>query len=172
EPCPPNYRRPQDGPTWNTGFVEGSEMRQSLWYYPQDGSAKSDYYNTIRGCVADGYFDRMTQVVSNVYGTTAYKSIIAGSRINAAFIGTIIFNPLTNASIFLPAAGGRGAYNGGNLLEQGESTYWWSSTPSSSNGVNTWYGAMTYYGGKFTFDNYASSTQNGYSIRCVTVDNP
>lgn len=30
EPCPPGYRRPQDGVNGNSGWVKGSEMRQSL----------------------------------------------------------------------------------------------------------------------------------------------
>lgn len=166
DPCPTGYRRVRDGVDGNDGLVIGSEIRQSLWYYPRNGSANSDYYNTIRGAIADGYYDRRPKTEKNVDAT--YKAIVVGSGIDAAFIGTIIFNPHTNASIFLPASGDR-SFSGGTLRSQGQDTFWWTAT---LRGVNAWYGAMTYFGNNYTFDNYSSLTTNGFPIRCVTEVNP
>ena len=169
DPCPPGYRRLRDGVDGNDGLIEGSEMRQSLWYYPKNGKGSSDYYNTIRGAIADGYYDRLAKTETNVDAT--YKAIVAGNGIDAAFIGTIIFNPHTNASIFLPAAGSRlgESWQNGNLDAPGKDTFWWTSTLS---GPNAWYGAMTYYNRAYTFDNYTSSYNNGFSMRCVSETNP
>lgn len=166
DPCPPNYRRPRDGVDGNSGFVVGSEMRQSLWYYPKNSSGSSDYFNTIRGAIADGYYDRLLKTESAVDKT--YKAIVAGSGLRKAFIGTLIFNPHTNASIFLPAAGDIFFMNA-TLGNQGKDTYWWSAT---INTVNAWYGSMTYFSGQYTMDNYLSLSTNGFPIRCVAEVNP
>lgn len=166
DPCPLGYRRVRDGVDNNNGFVIDSEMRQSLWYYPRNSSANSDYYNTIRGAIADGYYDRRPKTENNVDAT--YKAIVVGSGIDAAFIGTMIFNPHTNASIFLPASGDR-SYSNGTLQNQGKDTFWWTAT---LRGVNAWYGSMTYFRNNYTFDNYSSMRTNGFPIRCVTEVNP
>lgn len=166
-PCPLGYRRPFDGvAAGNNGFVDGSEMRQSLWFYPQNGAGSSDYYNTIRGALADGYYDRLSKNESTV--NPKFQAITAGSGIDKAFIGTIIFNPFTNASVFMPAAGLRN-YNTGNMFDQGKNAIWWSQSKA---GYGYWFASMEYFNDNFTFDNYSTGSSNGFSVRCVTEVNP
>lgn len=162
ESCPPGYRRIKDGANENSGFVEGSEMRQSLWYYPKNGSARNDYENSIRGLLADGSFDRKEQKEKKYYD---YSGISVGEGATIGHLGVIIFNPFNYASIFMPAAGTRSYFQSGTLSGSGAISLWWSSSTSSS--LSAWYGCMDFYNNTFTFDNYSSYITNGASIRCV-----
>lgn len=162
ESCPPGYRRIKDGIDVNAGFVEGSEMRQSLWYYPKNGSASSDYENSIRGLLADGNFDRKEQIEKKYNG---YSGISVGEGATIGHLGVIIFNPFNYASIFMPGAGARNYFMSGTLIDSGASSLWWSSSIAS--GYNAWFGSMEFYRNGFTFDNYATYFTNGASVRCV-----
>ena len=164
ESCPPGYRRINDGAEKENvnGDVEGSEMRQSLWYYPKSGSGKSDYENSIRGLLADGSFDRKKQIEKK-YGY--YSGISVGEGATIGHLGVIIFNPLNYASIFMPGAGSRNYFSNGNLYDSGASSLWWSSSIRSS--TSAWFGSMEFYGNAFTFDNYSTLLTNAASIRCV-----
>lgn len=163
ESCPPGYRRIKDGiESGNEGLAEGSEMRQSLWYYPKNGSSKSDYENSIRGLLADGSFDRKKQIEIKY---SKYSGISVGEGSTIGYLGVIIFNPYNYASIFMPGAGSRNYFSNGGLYEAGASSLWWSSSKKSDNAA--WFGSMEYYGGGFTFDNYATYVTNAASVRCV-----
>lgn len=165
ESCPDGYRRIKDGVDYNTGWVLDSEMRQSLWYYPKNGGAKSDYENSIRGLLADGSFDRKEKVDISHFD---YSGVSAGDGATIGYLGIIIFNPNNFASIFIPAAGIR-YFSGGLLRDQGAAAAWWSSTISNVSSA-AWYGTMDSpisANGNFTFDNYTTRYTQGCSVRCV-----
>lgn len=163
--CPGGYRRIRDGANGNAGVILGSEMRQSLWYYPKAGYWSSDYENTIRGLLADGFFDRQTSTEATSH---ARKTSTVGSGAQKAYIGTLIFNPYNYASIFMPAAGTVSYFlNVGSLFRPGLDAIWWSSTYRDAANGNYWSGTMQYYTTSFTFDNAASGSAMGASVRCV-----
>ncbi|GGJ85590.1 hypothetical protein GCM10007084_06560 [Parabacteroides faecis] len=180
--CPSGYRRPADGVNGNAGYIEGSEMRQSFWLYPQNGVATSDYGNMLRGYIADGYFDRKpiripnTQGRSNegfniymsetVNGTTYRIPTMVGDETNIGYAGMLVYNPYNYASIFIPSSGSRsGQTRGGELIGTGGEFNLWSSTMNSN---QMWYLATGYYSSKFVFDTYLSiASMEGFSVRCV-----
>ena len=116
ESCPPGYRRPGDGSiTENSGStVEGSEMRQSLWYIPQSGNNNNNIENSVWGYYADGYFDRriITDPIVIETGNRNLLTAVSANNVRAAYIGRLFFNPGNSASLFFPAAGARPSDSG------------------------------------------------------------
>ncbi|MDR2233085.1 MAG: hypothetical protein LBE56_08180, partial [Tannerella sp.] len=156
ETCPPGYRRPGDGPTsaYDTpfGVALQSETIQSLLFNSTEHTYSAGYY-------ADGFFDRR-QIVAAPTATTPGSVSIANEKI--AHKGLVIYNPLNNASLFLPMAGLR-AQTGGVLNNlSGFVWYQTNATSSSNNTVKLSYistlGMSTSVGG------------TGASIRCIVDD--
>lgn len=92
----------------------------------------------------------------------------------AAFRGVLVFNPSTNASLFLPAAGRR-LNNNGSLEYAGQTGFYWSSSvaPGWTNIVSGTEKGMP-YGNIWSMEFNYSMTKPlgtaysfGYSIRCV-----
>lgn len=185
--------------------VNQSDWRMSLFQEPMQGDGSS-YTSTMPydvnmrtvlysskilenvkyGYYADGFFDRrpiktgtMLNGSSRETGLTtiAYNGVSLYNA-NAAFGGTLLFNPETNASVFFPAAGRRW-HQDGSLEYAGETGYYWSSSvaPGWTNIVmveNVPRETGTPFGNIWSMElNYASpapksmSAHFGYSIRCV-----
>ena len=141
ETCPTGYRRFQDGDptvqhqatpetgtsaTW--GPVKGSEERQSLFLTPSAGlhvqNLSTNIENSAWGYYADGYFDR--RPITDGKGVSpGTDCAVAASTVDAAFRGRLFFNPVTYASLFLPAPG---YFRSDGNSFAGNAAYYWSCT--------------------------------------------
>lgn len=181
ETCPPGYRRFVDTPNHqymgeSEAKAADSEIRQSLWLYPRDrGDNQANFQNTIRGYLADGFYDRREMSIPP--NTTYSSNNISGARsavgtgTKTAFSGALFFNPYTHASVFFPEAGYMGSHsaNGGPgvFRDKGEVGAYWSSSPGSArNGwsIQLGWGAASY---PVIADNYLQDAGTGSSVRCV-----
>ena len=167
EPCPPGYRHPSD----SLRSPLTSEIRQS-WY----ATPNSDTYgpahpagivldNSVWGYYADGFFDRLTVGTSpNAVDSTTvgYDSSDLAEPGNAevAYSGRLIYNPVTYASLFLPASGVRADANGA-LTSAGDMGGYWTNSPNGNNGWAFYFTPTSFYG----YNNAHQS--NGISVRCV-----
>lgn len=137
ETCPRYCYRPSDGPidSYNAnGDIAGSEMRQSLYLNPPTGFNQSAD-NSVWGYYADGFFDR--RPIKSSPNGVANSTVGTGADI--AYIGRLIYNPHTNASLFFPASGRRVIDQGGKLINAGERGFFWSgSLQSSGNAWHLW----------------------------------
>ena len=127
-------------------------------YLDTDDSAR----NWQVGFYADGFYDRRP-----INGSTKGVSI---DNDNVAYRGTLFYHPTTYKSIFFPAAGRR-TYDKGQVQAQGETGYYWSSTPAPPTSVDVYGGVWSM---QLAFNpNPTSCTHNyGNSIRCVKMTNP
>ncbi len=130
ETCPPGYHRPDDGSTsgpvdeYLPDVITNSEARQSLWLNPQIGITNNTD-NSVYGYYADGFFER-----HKITGLTSDGNFLpnfyTGSGTEVAFVGTLLYNPATYASIFMPSAL---SYELDGTKYVGKNgTYWTSST--------------------------------------------
>ena len=172
EICPTGWRRPNDGdPTKEKAdtsgevAVKGSEMRQSLHITPLTGSGNDTgaVPNTVFGYYADGFFDRRATETapSDTASGTFGKGAVALSSVNAGFKGTLIFNPYSYNSIFLPCTGYR---NASNMQLVGYRSYYWMSTVwNSSNKPQS----CLFVGGTLYAAAYRQNRTMSFNIRCV-----
>lgn len=172
ETCPKGYRRPGET-TLTTSTIATSEMRQSMWLYPQTGQIY-ETQNFIMGYMADGYYDRRemkNEVTFEGYGdgkvpeTKALTAVESGSQI--AYAGVLAFNPYSLASIFMPLAGYFWKFD---LTDQGKSTGFWTQTREGGNYWNVDAGYLVpwdYSRTRFLADNYKHSGGHLASIRCI-----
>lgn len=181
ESCPPGYRRPTDGITYNASTnsestgIGDSEIRQSLYVIPTFGDATSRD-NFRWGFYADGFFDRRDH--NNPPVASTHEKFTSAMKANTAvswkskdvgYIGTLIFNPdagslRENASLFIPAAGTRHS-NEGLLIEGGEASAFLSS--SAPNTTQMWY----FVGTEVASYQLSSTRRHGLSLRCVPIAN-
>jgi uncharacterized repeat protein (TIGR02543 family) len=165
ETCPSGFRRPNDGITDNAQLsgsnnISVSEMRQSLYAVPQEGTTISNHSGNNRywGYYADGYFDRRAITYQNSsYPNTA----VSPNTKDVAYIGVLYTNPASGASLFTPAAGSR-YYTNGTLNFSGYYGYYWSSSSYS-----------TTYGWSLSSRSSNASQNNinrseGSAVRCVS----
>lgn len=161
ETCPSGWRRPNDGPanaaTGTSANVINSEIRQSLYYNPQDGTI-SNMDNIIFGYYADGFFDRR-KIVASPSGTPS--SAVSVENYNIAYAGYLFFNPYDNGSLFFPVSGRRSNSNGSLQLTGNYCAYW--SVTTSSDQAYAW---------ALTFDQslvyqYQIKKSEAVSIRCI-----
>lgn len=181
--------------------VHKSEWRMSLFsqpmkgdgststsLYPSNASLKTEWYQArslpevMYGFYADGFFDRRpiksrTMLNGNSRGsgaTTAYKGVSLDNA-NAAYGGTLIYNPTSNASVFFPAAGRRWHVDG-SLEYASETGYYWSAsvapgwTLKNSSGVETGTPYGNIWSMEFNYPTTQPKSTNyhfGYSMRCV-----
>ena len=163
ESCPSGYRRPDDGTIAgdnSAGPIVGSEIRQSLWLYPQTGT-NTNVQNSVFGYYADGFFDRR-QIDSN--------QAVSGTNNDIAYIGNLFYNPNSKASLFFPASGMR-LGSSGELRDQGvRGTYWTSATfNTSGNARHISFHLVT---GSLAVSPNFSGKNNGANIRCVVNMSP
>ena len=161
ESCPPGYRRPNDGSTTATsgGGIAGSEVRQSLFLNPQsDQGINTD--NSAWGYLADGYFDR--KMITNSASGVA-NSAVASSSSNVAYIGRLFYNPATNASLFVPAAGTRSEVDGRLQLAGSSVAFWTSSLYALGTPPQVW----AINAGNLSVQVNRIPSGAGMSIRCV-----
>jgi hypothetical protein len=185
ETCPDGYRRPNDGPQKNAHTpssndnITGSEMRQSLLYKPANQSEmienKADY--VAFGYYADGFFDRKKlQKAKDMEAPTGidYDLAVELNTPYAAYAGQLYFNPITNASLFFPAAGNRMCFGDKFFVNQNRSVYGNYLTSSSVNDTHCWIMTFilykTYHDGITRNSVSQSSTfdrTNSASVRCI-----
>ena len=158
ETCPAGYRRPNDGTisATSTGFVVGSEMRQSLWINPIDGGNSPSSANSVWGYYADGFFDRR-QIVSSLNNVA--NSAVSTANRYAAYIGRLMYNPVTYAHLFFPASGLRQSFSG-DFADMGREGNYWSST----RGIT---GPRVMTVSRMDIILFSLATTYGYNIRCV-----
>lgn len=125
------------------------------------------------GFYADGFFDRRPIKVVKIYGGAA-KYGVALKTPQAAFIGSLIYNPETYASVFFPAAGRRSdTFKTGFIpgaMETTNSGYYWSSSASPSGPKASYLHNDAAWGihMNYTEPGHIYTTKGyGYSIRCV-----
>jgi hypothetical protein len=169
ETCPAGFRRPNDGITNNAqASVSGStytsnniylsEMRQSLYAVPKNGTTTmTETTGRAWGYYADGYFDRR-KIENSDTGTG--NSTVSKSTKDVAYIGTLFFNTNGNRSLFAPAAGLRHTTIS-SLYDAGRDGYYWNSSAySTSSGL-----CLQFYNSIVYQNN--SSRGYGFSVRCV-----
>ena len=176
ETCPEGYRRPTNGPT--DVFVDYtsapalSEIKQSLFKTIKRREIVSgDTYqniNVAHGYYADGFFDRRQIYNGGAFGGDYSTVSINNSSI--ANLGSLFYNPYTNASLFFPASGVRGGTTG-DLAGIGKTgRYVTSSMSGSSSSPSCYYllvnfSRMNISAPVVELQNNAS--RDGYSVRCV-----
>jgi len=174
ETCPPGYRRPNDGDITavNTGNVEDSEIRQSMWVNPVPGyNVPPDNPNTLWGYYADGFFDR--REITNSPGISpGVVGAVSVSNEKVAYIGCLFYNPNNNNSLFFPAAGTR--TDTGDLNGTGSTGYYMTSSVAHVDANNINWNISTL--GMFNFSSIGNHGKAmidiGYSVRCVKDQNP
>jgi hypothetical protein len=143
-----------------TGPVDGSEIRQSLWLNPQatdsGGNTPSSTDNVVFGYYADGFYDRSEVVRSGPVG----NGHVAIGTANVAFGGRLFFNPTTNASLFFPLGGSR-QFNGTLSNSDTSTGYYWTSSAPYGNG---W--AMALHANGFVTMS-GGMRNSGNNIRCI-----
>lgn len=117
--------------------------------------------NWIFGFYADGYFDRRPKKKGRQSGF-----VVSGDTYNAAYSGTLFYNPINKRSLFFPAAGRRRYSN--YYLEETGAGYYWSATPAPMTSVNSSWG--TIWAMELGYGNtrmYSTAHTYGMSLRCV-----
>jgi hypothetical protein len=165
ETCPSGWRRPivMDNSItepMTTPPASGSELMQSLFFTTFDGHSSNANGGNYRyfGYYADGYFDRRPIENTNARNNTA----VSVTTKDVAYIGELFTNPVTNASLFVPAVGRRRSDDGVLLSSGNGGRYWSSSTYDSNNG---WYWGID-SDRAYQFDDLRTS---GNAVRCVSV---
>lgn len=160
ETCPAGYRRMQDGSGdgYATKEIAGSELRQSIWLNPLSGAGSTvfDLENAVWGYYADGFFDR--RKLSDKTDFAAADAVVADGTREAAFRGRLLFNPVSHASLFFPAAGYRTT---AALQYGGARAYYWSGTASSASQLSCFYITVN------RCSPYSQDRGYSWSIRCV-----
>jgi len=162
ESCPAGYRRPNDGNTISNSAappIAGSEIRQSLYSNPAT-STTSRLENSVWGYYADGFFDRRAIVNALAYSGPGANSAVSVGNDNVAYMGRLYFNPTTQSSIFLPAAGSR--FTLGLYLSGSTGRY---LTSSSFTIDNPWHLGFTASTSQQLYSGISRSYGN--SVRCV-----
>lgn len=176
--------------------IEYSEWRQSMWLNPVAGDIGSwtgplrlypdrtvqryvtspDYSGNVDdenlkqriGFYADGYFDRRPIRYQPDGNSPTTRYAVSPETAQAAYRGSLIFNPITKASVFLPAAGRRSSnYELGMLHYPGETGYYWTSSASAEfqNTENS--NAWTQEYNSWRPGSISTPSLNASSIRCV-----
>ena len=137
EMCPYPYRRPNDGRTESSAWVDNmtrdcmlkSEVRQSLFKTP----VRNQWWNEAvrhfaQGAYADGFFDRRTRVTPLASGSQLFSAVDIESP-GKAVLGTLIFNKENGASLFFPHGGISAPWSGAdNPQLAGRCGFFWTST--------------------------------------------
>ena len=135
-------------PACPTGYRAPSNTEQASLLLSGTGT------NNIKGYYADGFFDRRQEVSWGV----------SRNNDDVAYRGFLVFNPTTNASLFLPDAGYRysSVSDNGTLMSTGLDGYYWSITGMGA-GDGRAYQINTYNGGGQGLNIRAL----GFSVRCI-----
>jgi|GEM_PF-698194 len=163
ETCPPGYRRPNDGATSVDQIattIIGSEMRQSLYWKLFDGENVQSTENSVFGYYADGFFDRRAIVRGPSSSSPTGATSVSVTNSNFATNGRLFFNPLTNTSLFFPAAGSRSGQFGGLSTPGGNGIYWTSTSGATNRSCY-----MIFSNNSTTQSSY--SRYQAHSVRCV-----
>jgi hypothetical protein len=169
EPCPPGYRHPND----SLRSALASEFRQSLYATPNNDVYGPSYpegvllENSAWGFYADGFFDRLPVGASAsgfASSTVSFNpsDLASTENVDVAYAGLLVYNPISGASLFLPAPGLR--ESSGALANAGAMGAYWTNSLNGTNGWAFYFTANTFY----SYNNAHQS--NGISVRCVKVD--
>ena len=173
EVCPIGYRRPggiTNAFTSIPASVPNCEFSQSFFANvyvvgPGSGSHVASRTNSVGGAYADGFFDRRIPQDGAIPNSIDFRS-------NTAHAGALIFNPVTNYHLFLPASGHR-LQSSGNLAFFGNLGTFWSTKSSWGGNVDGARSGVLHIspGGVhyFLLHSVHPSTHrsHGHSIRCV-----
>lgn len=116
------YRRPSASNSYirtSTIDIDNSEIAQSLFINPN--SLMQSPLNVTKGMYADGYYDRRYLSIRNDI------PLVNKDGHDAAFMGTLFFNPATYHSLFFPNAGGLTDHPTSPRGVYGVGSYWSSS---------------------------------------------
>lgn len=133
-----------------SGNVDDNNLKQRIGFY------------------ADGYFDRRPIRYQPDGSSATTRYAVSPETAQAAYRGSLIFNPITKASVFLPAAGRRSPnYELGKLYYPGETGYYWTSSASAEfqNTENS--NAWTQEYNSWRPGSISTPSLNASSIRCV-----
>lgn len=197
EVCPPGYRRPNNGvlsalaKNGTIQEVAKSEYLASLFreipvgdshryipdIYPNDPNAPNGIVRYIPkavtnaqfGFYADGFFDRYPIQKKTLSAEEGNVEGVCLEDARAAFKGTLFFNPVTNASIFFPAAGRRQASDGKLQFNGGTGYYLTASLGNQWIDPSVNYSFKNVWQMEFTNFPAALSAVPGFgvSLRCV-----
>ena len=184
EVCPPGYHRPIDwSETSRSGEMDTqaalawSEIRQSLFQNPSSGVvnySQSGKLNAVWGKVADGFYDRHR---TELWGSLA----VSNTNANAAYAGTLFYNPNNYASVFFPGAGRRDAgyeydiiEESGKLMYTGGAGYYWTTAMAPIAGVVEHGSSILFVSGPLWDKSVAfmglSANTYGLSVRCFVTE--
>ncbi|MCD8072745.1 MAG: hypothetical protein LUE10_06195, partial [Alistipes sp.] len=176
EVCPSGYRRPNVGVVnsfLSTISVTNNEVSQSLFLNPPASALGSSSDNVIHGYYADGHFDRYA-IVNGVSGSSAYEygrnSTVSREDLKVANMGTLLYNPFNNASLFIPWSGMREVSNGYISLMGLGGLFWTSASVMVES--NMTYGAWAFLvmDGQVRFDDQKRSS--AHPLRCIKESPP
>ena len=175
ETCPTGYRHPSSGiDNTKDESVEDSEMRQSMWIYPQN-KMLSNTQNFIVGYLADGFYDRRPMWNKIKFESAPEQPSAVSNGAEIAYMGVLGFNPRTLASIFFPLAGFYTEAPAGKFMDAGISGGFRTKTRFSGNSIwSVDYGYMypsisegIFDSKKYRVDNYTHTSTHTTSVRCV-----
>ncbi|MCL2727766.1 MAG: fimbrillin family protein, partial [Bacteroidales bacterium] len=149
--CPEGYKLPNSDGT--NAFSSTNEM----------GTLIATGTESVWGYYADGFFDRR-QIVGSLGSPGEPLSAVNVSTVAVAYAGRLHYNITTNASLFMPGAGGRSSSNMPLLPQNAGSSYtYWSRTHTS--GTHGW----VINSGKNTSAVQVQTLKAAaYSVRCVS----
>lgn len=170
EVCPTGYKRINDGPENSATTLKAStsELRQSL-FYKQVDDVNAAPINNIRGYYADGFFDRrmIKSSPTGVAGTVVSYYTLAANPLNAkiAYAGSLLYNPTTWASVFLPATGARNQTTG-SLTDAGQQGYYLTASSLRNAPYAIGFLVSSSY---YTGIGYEFPRSHAGSVRCVKI---
>lgn len=168
-----DFRRPNNGITnalLAAPTSSNSEILQSLWLAPQAVSTNNTL-NFMYGYYADGFFDR--RMLESATGITypSVNQVVSQGNNDIACAGSLLVNPVTNASIFFPATGYRSSANSLNGALDATGVIGAYLTSSSFSTTESWVFTLGNFGGVGGLTNTAFQAHGnkaaGSPIRCV-----
>ena len=146
--CPPDYRPP-------TGTASGEQQSVIV-------STGSGIENVV-GYYADGFFDRRKIEVATGYDiNTPIPSAVSNNTNNVAYVGSLLYNPATNASLFFPMNGYR---FGGTLTFMRTGSYWSNTIQPGGTGAYI----LFLNNGYFSLSSTYGASAVGMAVRCINT---
>lgn len=175
ETCPDGYRRVQDGDNTEDNTLTTpatySEVRQSLFLNPPQGSDDSKTQNSCWGYYADGFFDRRALEASLGDSPLPDKAVSTGDN-RIAYIGRLFYNPATFASLFFPGSGARQTDDGRVHYAGAIAFSWTSNYTNGSHAVPLYLTNNRVFVNVGTTTDPSSSRRFAFPVRCVVIPIP
>lgn len=160
ETCPAGYHRMGNGSASSavSAIIHSeSEISQSLYYIMGNNSG-----NSVKGYYADGFFDRrkIGKQNSNPIGLIEDYTAVATDTYHVAYAGRLFYNPINNASLFMPFSGYRWTGSPLGLRETDGGWYWTTSKSGITSNAGIWYFSSV-------INNASWAPSQSLAIRCV-----